>query len=157
MKKRLLCVSWSSLILKLDKGEIEHEQLDDALFYFGCTFEHVKTPWAEDKNYLTTPQDSLVTYSPKNELTWLDSKTRRQSDELHTTVLKAVYRALGSDRARFRELNSRNSYEELNQLLADSGFEQLDSSAVNLDGGRFSYPGVETRVEKAGLPLEVIH
>ncbi len=155
MKKRLLCVSWTSLITVLYKGAIRPEQLDDAIFYFGCKLQHVKTPWELDENYLTTEADDELPHSPSNELTWQNGITRREADELHSTVWEALKKAMDEGRAAFR-CDEPNSYKGLNGLLELQGIQPLPEMREDFSGESYSYPGVRERVKKGDLPLQVI-
>ena len=156
MKKQLLCVSWTALLQQVRGGSIKPEQLGNALFYFGCKLEHLEQPWADDESYRNAAPDDKLTWFASNELTWLNGITRYEADELHATVHAAVKKALEEGRAAFRE-DEPISYATLNEVLESCGFDQLDTGAVDSDGGSYSYPGVQTRVEKAGLALEVVH
>lgn len=138
---RKLVVSFTGLLYAIERGGITESDLDDALFYFGCTREHAMNPGANGET---------------NELDWAvrkldldEAEAKRQ--RIHGIVTRSLEKAEKDGRAAFRALNVGNSIEQLNGLLSENGFATLTDT-----DGYYSYPYVEALIEVHGLPLEVV-
>lgn len=139
---RKLCVSFTSLLYALVAGRVTAEDLGDALFYFGCVREHALRPWEDEIN----------------EVEWIARDVGDdRAKEVHGQLVVALEAAQAEGRVRYRHLKDRVSYEQLNELLTANGYPALTRTVEGIpDGGAYSYPGVEHRVQALGIHLEVV-
>jgi hypothetical protein len=139
--KRKLFLSFSGLVRNIRDGQVTQEDLDNGLFYFGCSRGHVIQPF----NRLGVGDD--VTPAFKGDSV--------RAHKVHEQILKAVLSAEAEGRAMFRLAVGFTSYRDLNILLANSGYRLLRTEAGQSDHSDFSKPKVAQQVKEAGLDLEV--
>ena len=108
MKK--LLVSFTSLIILMERGSISYEDLDDALFCFNCPREHLFNPKAE-------------------ELYWGETYEGRLA--IQSLIAKATKKAENEGRCgEWREAREiRTTYEKLNSLLEKNGFKPIQTDS----------------------------
>jgi hypothetical protein len=105
IKMRKLFLSFSGLINQLKEEKVSQEDLDQGIFYFGCTKGHVFGPYEETEAYSADDPDS--------------------GRLIHEQIKEAVQKAESENRAAYREYGKRNNIDQLNTLLTAQGYEAL--------------------------------
>lgn len=147
---RKLFVSFTATMRHMRDGDILVKDLENGLFYFGCTRSHAFNPGAEGES---------------NELEW-QFKDMSKAKAVHSILLDYLKKAEADGRCIWREAADMNSYADLNDLLVRNGY------SYNREGGpaiifepdnrtenpwyAYCYPGVRDRVAEAAIPLEVV-
>ena len=141
-QQQCLFVSFTGLCHAM-RDEVNSEDLDRGLFYFGCGREHVIYGVGESE------ANRAIRDNPK------------EAEYLHGTIRAAVLKAEAEGRAAWHGPKSEEvSYEEarfqeLNELLKTNGFSPLRRREDDIFSG-YSYPRVEKLVEENKVPLRVI-
>lgn len=151
MTEKLFFLSYSRLVGALFSGRITPDQLSDALFFFNCTRRHVEKPWRDDPNYLSTPDDQVLTHCASNSLCCLPRITKRRASEVHRVIYAAYCQAEKDGRGGCRGDGEDPSLDALNQILTSNGFR-----AVDLDASDFTHAEVAGWIERNHVPLRVI-
>lgn len=133
-----LILSFTSALFALKTGKLTSEDLETALFYFGCTRDHALNPGSKGET---------------NELTWVSNDESEQM-RIHETLVQGVLKAENAGRIVWRTPDESNSFEALNSLLETNGFEQLSFNMF--DHPEYNYPAVQMAVRDQGHPLQVI-
>lgn len=133
-----LVLSWSGVLSQLFAGTITLDELDGALFYFGCTKEHAFTPEASNG---------------PNELEEITRSDPERGKKVHAELMRAVREAEAHDRVAWRALDERPSWNQLNQLLGRFGLPPVDASsgAENLN-----LPDAHRLIREQSLPYRAI-
>ncbi|MDO8505405.1 MAG: hypothetical protein Q7S48_02430 [bacterium] len=133
---RLLCISFSRLLVAIRKVEVQFAQLDDALFYFGC-----------GKDYFFDK----------------DFPPRGLRDEQDRALLKQIREAVSTAEAEGRALwhpddhNADLLWSNLNQLLTGQNLSAILLSEGDLAYGISGfYSRVGELVQSQKIPVQVI-
>jgi hypothetical protein len=136
---RTLVLSWSGVLSQLFHGLVSLEELDGALFYFGCTRDHAFAPETHDGyNQL----DSIISSDP--------ARGRR----LHAFLMEIVASSELAGRVTWRALDESSSYGQLNELLERNGLPVIKLPASEVYG--YYYAAVHRAVEEQDLSYNVI-
>lgn len=138
---RKLFVSFTTTLRALKDGSVTENDLDTAIFYFGCCREHALDPWKDEAN----------------EILWFFRDDVEKGRAIHARLVAAIEKAEVEKRIAWRTREERSSYKVLNSLLVANGFggiaHEHDDRICNAD---YCYPGVEDRVKEAKLDLQVV-
>ena len=136
-----LVISFSGTLNKLVRGSVKVGDIDDAVFYLGCTREFTDdpTPWV-------------------NEI-WgnLNQHRNRLADEVQEALSDALAEADRNGRVAWREPGQPNTWEALNELLESQGLPTIvpvDNDVPQTN--RYCYPAVVQAVQEQNLPYVVI-
>jgi len=128
---RLLCISFTGLLRELSEGALRPEELEHALFYFGCIREHAMAPGAsgesDERNYF------------------------KGGHEAHAALVPILQRAEAEGRVAWRERGERSSYQTLNGLLERNGLKRLPEAP-----SQYSYVGVVHDMAEANPDVRVV-
>lgn len=105
-------LSYSGMLRAFARGEITIEDLNGAVFYFGCTREYAMNPESSDARILYTATNVKG-----------NSERRR---ELHSRILEVVLQAEAEGRAAYRDFDESRSIAMLNELLGKCGLPAFD-------------------------------
>lgn len=154
MATRKLVISFTGLVFAIHFGVVTEEDLENALFYLGCTRTHAYDP---DAN------------SAVNELVMVigddQPDAAAQRLKIHQIIVKALEKAEEEKRVLYRERSEDNSIKKLSQLLEANGIEPWRcfmmkgyfSAATGNDvfgPGQYSY--VVEAINDAGIPVDVV-
>lgn len=134
-----LVVSFSGTLRSMARGTVTPSDLEGAIFYVGSTEEGAK-----DENWALKEMRGCG----------IDVEGQRA---IYRQLREVMDRAEGQGRVGYREAGKPNSWERLNELLANNGLEAI----VPVDNdfpsdGRYNYPAVIEAVNEQDLPYEVI-
>lgn len=87
---RKLFTSFTGLLHNLAAGSVSQEDLDTALFFFGCARIHALAPWEP------TEHGNVV-----NEITWAFKKDMARGEKEHARLVDAILRAEHDGRVRW--------------------------------------------------------
>ncbi len=147
--KRKLFISFSSLLYAVKAGRVQPKDLEDGIFYFGCTKEHL---WRKDA---AENSDVRMAFCMDGGLK--KRKNKREAERIYNIIRDAVFEAEKEGRATFRDITEMNRYSRLNRLLEQNGIDtssvkHLEPGELCLEG-QYSYPEVE---EKYGGLVKVM-
>jgi hypothetical protein len=134
---RNLYLSFTSLLHAMSRGKVTTRDLNRGLFYFGATQLYLLSPAAE-------------------EYRWAFGHDVAAASRAHETLKAALRRAEASGRVAWRPVGEPNTFDQLNALLARSGYRTVDPEAAEqaFYGVRYSYPTAERAIRSAGLRLK---
>ncbi len=132
-----LFVSFTSLLRLVSQGEVNDQDLDTGLFFFGCWREHALNPGAAGE---------------ADERTWHGGRYA----DAHPRIVQALLKAESEGRAQWHNAAQRTEggWTLLDRLLVDNGYSSLQAE---LPSSHYSYPGVLDAVKTRGLNLQVIY
>ena len=136
-----IVLSWSGVLSQMFHGLVSVDDLDGALFYFGCTRGHAFDP--------ASPEDAY------NELDAITHSDPERGKQVYAQLMEAVSSAEADGRVTWRELRQSNSYDQLNELLARNGLPAINPPADEWMS-HYSYPAVHEAVREQELPYNVI-
>lgn len=134
--KRRLFLSFTGLMMRLASGHFGGEDLETALFYFGCSRGRFDRDWSVDEEtnmYFETADEA-----------------RHMWDQMREALLLAER----EERAMFRSLSGSNTYQQLSELLVKNGLPELDSVQRE---EFYSGPNAHHAVTRSHAELEVVY
>ena len=142
MEKKKLFLRFARLIYKMKSGEVVPEDLEDSLFYFGCTQAHLEEDVLDNVDirlaFKLRSQRELDEGWPEQEGADLEGAVR-----IYDAITSVVFKAKDQGRAAFRESDKLYSFRQLNQLLERNGINT--STVKHLEKERYAPSLVEDR------------
>lgn len=131
-----LFISFTRTLFGLHAGHITAEDLENGLFYFGCTRDHVFNPGQE---------------GDFNELEYLNIENQEDRDMLLARLSDAVLRAEEKNHVAWRHFSTRNAFLDLNILLEKNHFRSVGGMS-----DAYRNLAVKKLVEATNPELEVV-
>lgn len=144
-----LFLSFSSMLRFLSENKITQEDLNTALFFFGCARTHALAPWEPVK-------DGSVC----NEIEWFFKEDMARGEKEHARLVEALFRAELEGRCvwkKHEDGSEPHPARDFFELMKRNGI-KLDELDLSPNDRRYflSYPGIEDLCRKHGLPVEAM-
>jgi len=145
-----LFVSYTRLLGLIRDGEVSQSELENGLFYFGCTEKNVQNPGAGAQDDRRLSDVDAVFHQDK-----------RAGQRAMRRIRHAVHVAKKQGRAEFRVRGQHNNYDQLNTLLVRNGLPALDTNNhgtryETIDFTHYAYPCVKMLVAAQNVPVRVM-
>lgn len=138
--ERTLVLSWSGVLVRLLGGQVSFDELDGALYYFGCMRKYAIAPWRYQVG--------------RGQLAAFAGGDRVRGQEVHRQLMELVVQAEGEDRVAWRDdVGVNSNYPQLNELLSRH---DLPPIPIQFGGFDINFGYVEKAVEKHRLPYKLI-
>jgi hypothetical protein len=109
-----LVLSWSGLLAQIYSGDVAIADLGNALFYFGCTRDHVFVNGVGGED---------------GEMQRAYAENPQRCNQIYRTLLDVILAAEADGRVVWRQLGQSNSYRQLNELLSSRGLPPVESAS----------------------------